>query len=352
MAFLCQSGSATTTTSDQRDLLPLFREPIEQILGDVKKLYEQGYQGYEAPRIADFTQDQRDYMQKVRDLQGSGQQNIADATGLFKQAGEYDPDRIGIRGRGSQRLAAQTAQDYMNPYTEQVLDRVRDRAYRADDIARQGRDARAVQAGAFGGSRQAVAEAEAQRGLQDSIADQEARALEKAYTTGANIFRSDADRALKGDISSQQAQLGADKANQMAGLQNVQNQMKAAQGIGALTQLGQNLTGQQLGLLQGVGAADQSMNQAGLDLAYSDFQDQKRFPYEQLSFYNQMLQGFPISAFGTSTGSTTRPAASPFQQGLGLGINALGMYGMGGGFGQAPGGFSFGNLASNMFPYN
>ena len=36
MAFLCQSGSATTTTSDQRDLLPLFREPIEQILGDVK----------------------------------------------------------------------------------------------------------------------------------------------------------------------------------------------------------------------------------------------------------------------------------------------------------------------------
>jgi hypothetical protein len=352
MAFLCQAGSATTSTTDQRDLLPLFKEPIEQILGDVKKLYGQGYQGYDDPRIADFTKDQQDYMQKVRDLQGSGQGALDNAMGIYQGVGDYSPDQVGIRGIGSQKFDSQAAQDYMNPYVENVLDRQRERMYRTDDIARQGRDARAVQAGAFGGSRQAVAEAESQRGLQDRIADQEAKALSQAYTQGANIFKSDADRALKGDVVSQQSQLAADKSNQLAGLQNIENQMKSAQGIAGLAQAGQNLTGQQLGLLQGVGGAGQSMNQAGLDLAYQDFQNQKQFPYEQLSFYNQMLQGFPISAFGTSTGSTTRPAPSPFQQGMGLGINALGMYGMGGGFGQAPGGFSMGNLTQNMFPYN
>ena len=335
------------TTTTRRDLDPLFLDPIQKILGDLGNLYDQGYQGYSAPRIAGFSPDQLQYMQGIRDLQGYGQQDLQDAKGMYQTAAGFSPDQIGIRGIDNQTFDSQAAQQYMNPYVENVLDRARDRAFRTDSIARQGRDARAVQAGAFGGDRQAVAEAESQRGLQDRIADQEARALSQAYTTGAQIFTRDADRALKGDMASQKSQLAADRYNQFADLKGVENQMKAAQGIAGLSTTGQQMTGQQLGLLAGTGAAQQQMGQQGLDLAFQDFQQQRAFPYEQLNFYMSGLQGFPSYMVPGGTTQTQQvPTMSNMGRLAGLGIQGLGIYGMGGGF--SPGGFEFGNL----FPYS
>ena len=102
-----------------------------------------GYNPYIGPRIAGFTQDQLDAFQKIREMQGYGADEIQAATDRMKEVSEYRPDDITAQQVGAQKFDSQAAQDYMNPYTEQVLDRVRDRAYRADDIARQGRDARA-----------------------------------------------------------------------------------------------------------------------------------------------------------------------------------------------------------------
>jgi hypothetical protein len=336
----------TTTSTIKDDVDPLFYDKIKKILGELDTLYEQGYQEYGLPRIQGFTEDQLKYMQGVRDLQGYGQQNLQDAVGMYQDVAGSDPSKIGIRGIDSQRFDSDAAQQYMDPYIGNVLDRARDRAYRTDSIARQDRDAKAVQAGAFGGDRQAIVEAESQKNLQDRIADQEARALSQAYTTGANIFRSDADRALKGDVASQTAQLTADRSNQFADLKQLENQMKAAQGIAGLTTTGQQMTGQQLGMLSGIGGAQQQMGQAGLDLAYQDFEAQRRYPYEQLQFYMGGLQGFPSYMVpGTQTQTTTTPSMSNFGRLAGLGINALGMYGMGTqGFSEP---FSFGNL----FPY-
>jgi hypothetical protein len=336
----------TTTATIKDDVDPLFYDKIKKILGELDTLYDQGYQEYGLPRIQGFTEDQLKYMQGVRDLQGYGQTDLKDAVGMYKDVAGSDPSKIGIRGIDQQAFDSQAAKQYMDPYIDNVLDRQRRRMYRTDDIARQGRDARAVQAGAFGGDRQAIAEAESQRALQDRIADQEARALSQAYTTGANIFRTDADRALKGDVASQTARLTADRSNQFADLKQLENQMKAAQGIAGLTTTGQQLTGQQLGMLSGVGGAQQQMGQAGLDLAYQDFDAQRRYPYEQLQFYMGGLQGFPSYMVpGTQTQTTTSPSMSNMGRLAGLGINALGMYGMG------TQGFSEPFALANLFPY-
>ena len=77
-----------------------------------------------------------------------------------------------------------------------------------------------------------------------------------------------------------------------------------------------------------IGGQQQNLGQAGLDLAYSDFQQQQAYPYQQIGFMADLLQGAPM---GTIT-TMTQPTPSPFQSAVGLGLTGLGIYGQGGGF--------------------
>ena len=82
-----------------------------------------------------------------------GQGLSADAADMFTSAGgAITPDMIA---------------SYMNPYQDQVIDSTMTELNRQDDIARTGRDSRAVAAGAFGGDRRHIIEAEAGRNLTD-----------------------------------------------------------------------------------------------------------------------------------------------------------------------------------------
>ena len=341
MGGFCRPGTQTSTSTQTTGFAPYIEDMIKNQLIRANQLSQQPYQPYTMPRIADFTPDQLAMFSGIRGLQGKGVGAIDDAMKRVEGMADYQPSQVTSRDIESRDFTDE-ADKYMNPYTEQVLDRVRQRAYRADDIARQGRDARAVQAGAFGGSRQAVAEAEAQRGLQDRLADQEARALERAYTTGANIFKSDADRALQADRFTQAGDITADRANQMAGLQQQQNLLAQQKGIAGLAGAGQNLAANQLGMLGQIGGQQQGLNQAGLDLMYQDYQNQQQFPYQQIGFLSNILQGTPMGQTTTMTGQTPTPSMG--QQLAGLGITGLGIYGAGGGFN--PGGFAM----SNLFP--
>ena len=61
------------------------------------------------------------------------------------------------------------------------------------------------------------------------------------------------------------------------------------------------------------------------------------------------LQGFPGHMVpGSTTRTSTSPTMGQGARNLGLGINLLGMYGMGGGFG---GGFSMDNLFGQQSNY-
>lgn len=74
-----------------------------------------------------------------------------------------------------------SVQDYMNPYLSSVMDVQAREARREADISRQAEQARFTQAGAYGGSRQAIMEAERQRNLATQIGDIRAQGLQAAF---------------------------------------------------------------------------------------------------------------------------------------------------------------------------
>jgi hypothetical protein len=122
-----------------------------------------------------------------------------------------------------------------------------------------------------------------------------------------------------------------------AGQLGLQGLGQATQAAGTLGQLGQTQFGQEqaiLGEQQKVGAVQQAQAQQGLDLAYQDFLKQRNYPYQQLAFQSDMLRGLPLSQSAQSM--YTAPPSMGSQLG-GLGMSALGIYGMSGGF-KAKGG--------------
>ncbi len=78
-------------------------------------------------------------------------------------------------------------------------------------------------------------------------------------------------------------------------------------------------------LLEAVGKAQQSQQQAGLDMAYQDFLRQLNYPMDRLTQYASLLHGSPL-ANATQTTQTTQTPYNPIQQALGMGISALGLY--------------------------
>jgi hypothetical protein len=301
-------------------------------------------------------------------------------------------------------------QAYMSPYMQNAVDYQKTQAIRDFDIGQQAQKARAVGAGAFGGSRQAIVESEAQRNLSNQLAGIQATGTQKAFEDaqrqqqfGANlglqglqagygglgVGMQGAQTGLQGlgtALQGQQARMqglgqagqflgqgiqgaqaglqgvGAQQAAGQLGLQGTAQGMQGAgyglqgvqaatgagqlglQGLGQATQaastlgqLGQTEFGQEqaiLGEQQKVGAVQQAQAQQGLDLAYQDFLKQRNYPYQQLAFQSDMLRGLPLSQSAQSM--YTAPPSMGSQLG-GLGMSALGIYGMSGGF-KAKGG--------------
>jgi len=80
---------------------------------------------------------------------------------------------------------------YMSPYMQNVVDVQKQQAQLDFDRQQAGRDAAAVQAGAFGGSRQAVGDYLAQEGLARQMGDIQAAGQQQAFEQAARMFGED-----------------------------------------------------------------------------------------------------------------------------------------------------------------
>jgi hypothetical protein len=57
--------------------------------------------------------------------------------------------------------------------------------------------------------------------------------------------------------------------------------------------------------IYGVGQREQDMAQRALDLAYEQFQEESKYPYQQLAFQSDIVRGFPASSTGTTSTTTS-----------------------------------------------
>jgi hypothetical protein len=157
-------------------------------------------------------------------------------------------------------------QAYMSPYMQNVVDYQKSQALRDYMIGQPMRRAQAVGAGAFGGSRQAIAEAEAERSLMSQLQGIQATGTQKAFEDAQRQQQFGANLGLQG-LQAGYGGLGLGMQGAGVGLSGLgtalQGQQARMAGLGQAGQfLGQGMQGAQAGL-QGVGA-QQAAGQLGL----------------------------------------------------------------------------------------
>ena len=303
-------SSSTPATQTQVVDLPDWAKPYAQeTLAKTKAITATPYQQYNAPRIAGFSPLQEQAMQTTAGLQPSqmGQfgGQLAGAAALGALGTQYRPFQMG-------QFTSGRAAQYMNPFVEQAMEPQLREAQRTSEMQRVADMGQATRAGAFGGSRQAILEAERQRNLGTQLGDIRARGYMSAFDQAQQNF------AREQQLREQSRQYGAG-----LGMQGLQT---ALQGAGQLGALGGQEFGQQkdiIGLQSQMGAQQQALRQQGLSQAYQDFLNEQNYPYKQLGFMSDMIRGLPLGQ--QSTTQIYQPPSSLAGQ---LGGIGMGLYGL------------------------
>lgn len=209
--------------------------------------------------------------------------------------------------QGVTQLGPQGYQQYQNPFLDDVLGQGLQDLQRQADIERQRIGSAAIRSGAFGGSRQAVAEQELQRNVADKFAAQSAQLRAQAFESAQD--RAQQAGELFGKLGLQQAALG--------------ESAQAAQG-------------RDVSMLSQLGGMEQQQQQAELEAQRATNLERQFEPYQRIGFMSDIFRGVP-STTSTLT-STTSPSPSTLSQigGIGMGIAGLqqsGAFGQGGIFG-------------------
>lgn len=213
----------------------------------------------------------------------------------------------------------QAYQQFMDPYTESVIAQTQADIARQGDIQRQGINARAVGAGAFGGSRQGIAEQELAR----NVMEQQARTGAQLRSAGFQQAQQQAQNAFQNQMARQQsaAQLFGQLGTGIGALGS--NLAKTGLSQAALGEMAQ--TGQQrdINALMSLGGLEQQQAQAGFDAARATELERQYEPFQRLSFMSDIFRGVP-STSSTLT-SKTAPSPSTISQIAGLGVGLAGI---------------------------
>lgn len=294
-----------TTFSLPEEFYPYVHETLNLARDEAYRPYE----SYEGPRIAPFSEDRLQAFDQVRDFQNVGQGNFAAGEGLTGIAAlgaanaNYDPN-VAQWGNAA-------ANQYMNPYINQVMDALQARSSNNYAQERAARDARGMASGAFGGYRQAVEEGVAYGQNQLNLNSVMADTLMKGYDTAFSNF----DRDRSTDVQSRQfgAQQGLNRAQGLAAI----GQQAFGQGV---TRRDQELKG--IGALNDAALTQERLTQASLDQGYSDFVNQRDYNRNNITWLNNIIRGNVTSPNSNTVGTTE---TNPYTQMLGMGIGAAGL---------------------------
>ena len=210
---------------------------VTELLGKGAALGDMPYEAYGGP----LTAGESDLQTKA--FEGIGGLNIPTDT-----MGTYNPETF----------TAESAQNLMNPYLMASLNPQLEEARRQSDIERQRAAGRLLQAGAFGGGRQAVMDAENQRNLLQNLSGITGEGYRDAYDKAMGQFNIEQDRGR-----------GVQEDINRYGLAAVQ---KAAD----------------------LGAVQRGIESEGITADKLQFEEERDFPYNQVQYMQQLLSGLPL----------------------------------------------------------
>ena len=284
------------------------------------------YQTYGANRIAGFSPLQERSFLGAANMQPSQQlgtgTDLATAAGIgalgtnyqagrftnqFQDPGQYQPGQFSMsqveapnlqnfqmgpaeRVRTQSFTRPGSAEQYMSPYMQNVVDIQKREAQRQSGIQGTQQQAQAVGAGAFGGSRDAIMRAERERNLGQQMGDIQATGSQAAFQQAQQQFNAE-----------QQARLQAQQANQQAGLTVGGQNLAALLGV------------QQLGAGQNL--QSQLANQQTFQQAQRDAEQSRQFGAGQ---------GLQAAGLGAQYGQAAQQMGEQSRQyGAGLGMQGL-----------------------------
>jgi hypothetical protein len=298
--------SSTTTTAIDPEMKAAYLRNLEEARTTAAGLGEK--------QLADFTAQYGTAEQQLESLGlgGAGQRTTNEAARLAMQEAGYTPQQIEAAQINRANIANVTGQlgsqfmsAYQNPYEQQVVQGALGDIERQRRISQQAQQARASAARAFGGSRQAVAEALANEDYTRQAANTAAQLRQQGFTTAAQLGQTDAARMLQAQLANQGVDVSLAQANAQL-LQNARlaNQSAFAQGAGirqgAIGQLGA-LGAQQQNL--GMTGAQAVMNaqQQRQALAQARLDAARNLELERLGIRQSALGLQPANLGGTQT---------------------------------------------------
>lgn len=244
---------------------------VTQMLGKAQALSETPYQVYQGPMTAGESNLQSKMFQGLGNLafpsnlgqsfSSSGAYKLPDMTSPTTAAGVGNAGMAaGAVGATPAPAAGPTgvAANYMNPYLQAVLNPQLAELRRQNDITNMNTNAKLTGAGAYGGGRQAILNAENNRNLMQEMNKTVGQGYANAY-----------DKAM-GQFNTEQGQ-----AKTLA-----------------------DLIGQ-------AGTAQRGIEQEGITADFNEFMAQRDYPQKQVQFLQSMLQGLPISTVSNIPQSQT-----------------------------------------------
>mgnify|MGYP003117275360 CR=1 FL=1 len=160
--------------------------------------------------------------------------------------------------------------------------------------------------GAFGGSRQGVAEALLGEGLQDAKARAIAGLNQQSFENAQAAFARNQELQRLAALGI--GGIGGQQAGFASVLQNLAGQQQAQRG-------------QDISQLLGIGGLQRQQAQAGLDIDRQNVLQNIFEPYQRIGFYGDVLAQAPSSQ--QTLVPAVSPGVSPLQQAVGVGIGAL-----------------------------
>ena len=254
-------------TSRMSTLSPWAGEYVTSALGRGAAMAAQPYQAYTGPLTAGPSDLQQQAFAGASEMAQTGYTPTQFTTGTFN---------------------TQAVQQYMNPYLEAALQPQLAEMNRQAQMKRMEDAARLTKAGAYGGGRQAVMEAEGNRNLLDL----QRKALGEGYATAY-------DKAM-GQFNTQQ-----------------QREMEAQKATEASRQFGGEFGLKSLQNLANLGATQRDIEQAGIAADIGQFEEQRDYAYKMPQYQLNLLGSIPIGGSTTSTDQTGLPAIMSNISGLG-----------------------------------